>query len=255
MEHHSIVSNGKIGAAIRRRRNELLLSLEKLGSMIQVSGQQIQRYECGTNCLTVDKLQQLAHALSVPICHFFHDADSQKKTFQNDCHEFYSNYKSLHNNEIKTMVTDIVRNAAKPECDMEVPALRLGHYYKNNPILIVDDDERALDITKLFLEYEGYRNLHLIQDSRNVMLFLEENEIALVLLDIRMPHLAGNELLKTLKKDCPTVPVIVMSANKDAEIKEECMKLGALDFLVKPVPPEILMSAIQNAMKICTPLN
>lgn len=249
MEHHSMVSNVRIGAAIKRRRNELLWSLEKLGEMIQVSGQQIQRYECGANCLTVDKLQQIAHALSVPICHFFHDADSQKKTFQNDCHEFYSNYKSLHNNEIKTMVTDIVRNAARSEHDREVPALRLGNYYKNNPILIVDDDERALDITKLFLEYEGYRNLHLIQDSRNVMAFLDKKEVALVLLDIRMPHLTGNDLLRTLKSDRPTIPVIVMSANNDVEIKEECMNLGAFDFLVKPVPPETLMSAIQNAMK------
>jgi CheY-like chemotaxis protein len=248
MGHNTIVSNGKIGVAIKRRRKELLWSLEKLGEMIQVSGQQIQRYECGANCLTVDKLQQIAHALSVPICHFFHDADSKKKTFQNDCHEFYTNYRNLHNNEMKTIVTDIVRNAARSEHEREVPALRLGHYYKNNPILLIDDDERALDITKLFLEYEGYRNLHMIQDSRNVIAFLEKNEVALVLLDIRMPHLAGNDLLNTLKNDYPMLPVIVLTANNEIKIKEECMELGALDFLVKPVLPEALMSAIQNAM-------
>lgn len=243
-----MVSNDKIGAAIKRRRKELLLSLEKLGDMVQVSGQQIQRYECGSNCLTVDKLQQIAQALSVPICHFFNDVDYQKMTPQNDCYELYKNYKSLHNNEMKTMVTEFVRNASRLEPGREVPALRLGNYYKNNPILLVDDDERALDITKFFLEYEGYRNLYMIQDSREVMTFMDENEVALVLLDIKMPHITGSDLLNTLKFEFPAVPVIVLSASNDIKVKNESISRGASNFLVKPVPPEALIIAIQNAM-------
>jgi CheY-like chemotaxis protein len=249
MEHNTLVSNSKIGAAIKRRRNELLLSLEKLGEMTYVSGQQIQRYESGVNCLTVEKLQQIAYALSVPICHFFIDAASQKTASQNDCYELFKNVRNLQNNDTKTMVTDFVRNAARPEHEREVPALRLGHYVKNNPILLVDDDKTALDITKLFLEYEGYHNLHLIQDSRNVISFLEKNEVSLVLLDIRMPHISGNDLLHRLKNEYPKVNVIVMTAFSNNEIKEECMNLGVMDYLFKPVPPETLMFAVQNAMK------
>lgn len=228
MECKSMVSNGTIGAAIKRRRNKLSWSLEKLGDMINVTAQQIQRYESGLNTISAEKLQQIAHALSMPVCRFFHDDASQNMAFQNDCYGFDKNW---------------------PEDEREVPALQLGNYVKNNPILLIDDDARALDITKLFLEFEGYRNLHLIQDSRNVMAFLEKNNMSLVLLDIRMPHVTGNDLLRTMKNDHPALPVIVMTAKRDSATKEECMKLGALDYLVKPVPPEALMSAVQNAMK------
>jgi len=249
MEHDSIVSNTEIGAAIKRRRNELTWSLEKLGSMIYVSGQQIQRYETGENSLTAEKLQEIAHALSVPICYFFLNGPSKEIAQQNECYEFFTNFRSLDNTDMKALVTDFVRIAAFKRNEKSVPALRLGHYMKQNPILLVDDDEQVLSITRLFLEYEGYRNLHVIQDSRSVIPLLKEKEVSMIVLDLMMPHIQGSELLSTLKNDFPKIPVIIMTAIGDMDIAEECKKLGALDFLVKPVDPETLLSAIEKTMK------
>lgn len=71
MNQHSIISDSEIGAAIRHRRLQLMLSPGQLGSMLHISRQQVQRYEDGSSSLTVEKLQEIAHALLVPIC-FLH---------------------------------------------------------------------------------------------------------------------------------------------------------------------------------------
>jgi CheY-like chemotaxis protein len=250
MVHKSIVSNREIGAAIRRRRNELLWSLEKLGGMLHVSGQQIQRYETGENSLSVEKLQEIALALSVPLLYFFPVGISQNLAHPIECHEFFTNYSNLHDNDTKSMITEFVRIAAQKGDKRGVPALRFGHFVKQNPILLVDDDEQVLAITKLFLECEGYRNLHVIQDCRLVIPFLKENEVSLIVLDLMMPHIMGKELLSTLGNDFPDIPVIIMTAIGDMEIAEECKMQGALDYLVKPVNPETLLSAIEKTLKI-----
>lgn len=249
MEHDSIVSNTQVGAAIKRRRNELMWSLEKLGSMIHVSGQQIQRYETGENSLSVEKLQELALALSVPICYFFLEGFSQKMARTNECYEFYTNFRNLYDKDTKSLVTDFVRLAAQKGNKLGVPALWLGKHMKQNPILLVDDDEQVLSITRLFLECEGYRNLHVIQDSRLVIPFLKEKKVSMIVLDLMMPHIMGKEMLSTLRNDFPEIPVIIMTAMEDMEIAEECKKLGALDYLVKPVCPETLLSAIEKTMR------
>ena len=71
----------------------------------------------------------------------------------------------------------------------------------------------------------------------------------MIVLDLMMPHIPGSELLSTLRNDFPKIPVIIMTAIGDMDIAEECKKLGALDFLVKPVAPETLLSAIEKTMK------
>jgi CheY-like chemotaxis protein/DNA-binding XRE family transcriptional regulator len=249
LEHNRILSNSEIGAAIRRRRNELLWSLEKLGNLLNVSGQQIQRYETGENSLTVEKLQEIAHVLSMPICYFFLDASSQRSAHLNECYELFTNFRNIHDKEMKSMVTNLVKLAAQKGGTRSVPALRLGHYMKQNAILLVDDDEQVLSITKLFLECEGYRNLHVIKDSRLVIPFLKQKEVSIIVLDLMMPHIMGKDLLSTLQNDFPKIPVIVMTAIGDIDLAEECKTLGALDYLVKPVYPETLLSAIEKSMK------
>jgi CheY-like chemotaxis protein len=248
MEHNSIVTNREIGAAIKRRRNELLWSLEKLGSMLHLSGQQIQRYETGENSLSVEKLQEIALALSVPIFYFFPDGFSQNLPHPNECDEFFTNFRNLDDKGMKSMVTDFVRIAAQKGDKGGVPALRFGHYMKQNPILLIDDDEQVLSITKLFLEMEGYRNLHMIQDSRLVIPFLKKKGVSMIVLDLMMPHIMGKELLSTIRNGFPKIPVIIMTAIGDLELAEECKMLGALDYLVKPVDPETLLSAIAKNM-------
>ncbi len=252
MNQASLVSNREIGSAIRRRRNELSLSLEQLGSMLNVSAQQIQRYENGIDRLNVERLQEIARALSVPVCFFFLQGAHAAAT-PRDCYELFAYFGSIQSQEVRSIMLEWLRVLAQNEGKRSVPALKLGRYTKKSPILLVDDDEQVLSIVRLFLENEGYRNLHLIRDSRSVIPFLTEKAISLIVLDLLMPHMTGNELLLTLRESFPQIPVIILTAMGDAESAEYCMKSGVFDYLVKPVTPDRFLSAIDKALcSICS---
>jgi CheY-like chemotaxis protein/DNA-binding XRE family transcriptional regulator len=232
MGNNSIVSNSEIGAAIRHRRQQLLLSPSQLGKLLGISRQLVQRYEDGTNSLQAEKLQEIAHALSVPICYFFIYGATHKGAFPTQC--------------------NVVRIAARQGKIDNSPALCVESQYMQNHILLIDDDEQVVNITKLFLECEGYRNIRTILDSRTVIPYLKENEVSLIVLDLMMPHIMGNDLLRTINNDFHHIPVIVMTAVNDLEIAEECKMLGAKEYLVKPVSPERFLHAVDNAISPIT---
>ncbi|MCL4476689.1 MAG: helix-turn-helix domain-containing protein [Nitrospirae bacterium] len=71
MQKKKIKTSREIGERIKKRRKELGISQERLAEILGVTYQQIQRYENGTNKLNVENVQIIAHALSVPILHFF----------------------------------------------------------------------------------------------------------------------------------------------------------------------------------------
>lgn len=75
MQRQGIRSNNEIGAWIRRRRLELSLSQEELAEELEVSRQQVQRYESGKDTLNVERLQFLCDVLSVPADYFFRSAE------------------------------------------------------------------------------------------------------------------------------------------------------------------------------------
>lgn len=74
MEQEFITSK-EIGDAIRRRRRDLGISQERLAEILDVSYQQVQRYENGSNKLNVESIQNVAAALTVPVAYFFESAD------------------------------------------------------------------------------------------------------------------------------------------------------------------------------------
>jgi transcriptional regulator with XRE-family HTH domain len=71
METAKIISSREIGEAIKRRRKELGISQERLAEILDVSYQQVQRYENGSNRLNVENIQVIAETLSVPVTYFF----------------------------------------------------------------------------------------------------------------------------------------------------------------------------------------
>jgi CheY-like chemotaxis protein len=251
MHQESIVSNSEIGAAIRRRRQELSISLEQLGNMTNVSGQQVQRYENGIDRLNVLKLQEVAQALSVPVCYFFLHG-TQKTEKLSNCHELFTLLDQVEDKETKALLIDMLRIVNRNYDKKSVPALLLSHYVRQNPILLIDDEVHVLTFLKLFLESEGFQNLHLIQDSRMVVPFMKEKMVSLIILDIKMPHIDGNDLFYTLLDNFPEIPVILLSALKEKETMVNCKKLGAFDYLVKPVSPDRLLLTIYKALHSCS---
>ena len=117
-----------------------------------------------------------------------------------------------------------------------------------NPILIVDDEKFFLESIELTLQTHGFSNLHLCEDPRKVMAVIEQIHPVLILLDFTMPYLNGETLLKRIKEFFPSISVIVLTALNDVEIAVTCTKLGALDYLVKPVEDNRLIITVNNAL-------
>ena len=117
-------------------------------------------------------------------------------------------------------------------------------------VLLVDDEPEILELTKMTLEGEGVSNILTTTDSTKVLALLEEHKIAVIVLDLMMPNLSGTELLQGFVCDHPQIPVIVMTAMDDVDTAVECLKHGAFDYLVKPVDPDRLVSAVGKALRL-----
>jgi DNA-binding NtrC family response regulator len=126
------------------------------------------------------------------------------------------------------------------------------------PILLVDDELRLLKASQLLLASKGFRNVFALSDSREVMDYLQSNEVAVIVLDLYMPNLNGLDLLPVIVNEYPSTPVIVMTATDETETAVNCMKKGAFDFLVKPVETARLVTTIRKAIEhraICRELD
>jgi len=113
-------------------------------------------------------------------------------------------------------------------------------------ILIVDDDPTQRELLKGFLDRQGYQTLAAPDGPEALKLFGRE-PVHLVLLDHRMPGLTGDVVLEEMKKINPTVRVIMITAYGDVDTAVRTMKLGASDFLEKPVDLTLLLKKVQQA--------
>ena len=119
-------------------------------------------------------------------------------------------------------------------------------------ILLVDDEQHILLSSESLLRFAGIREVKTIDDSRQVLPFLQTENISVIVLDLFMPYVSGRELLSAISRDYPHIPVIVMTAADEVETAVDCMKAGAFDYLVKPVENARLISSVKRAMEICS---
>ncbi|MEM5947449.1 sigma-54 dependent transcriptional regulator [Spirochaetia bacterium 38H-sp] len=117
-------------------------------------------------------------------------------------------------------------------------------------ILLVDDDETILTRYQLMLEHEGYTNYILCSRPEEVENILKENNIQVVVLDLVMPKKDGFTLLKEIKESHPEIPVIIATAEEGAQNVVKAMKLGALDYINKPINPTRFFTSLKNALEM-----
>ncbi|HBG05208.1 MAG: two-component system response regulator [Geobacteraceae bacterium GWC2_58_44] len=120
------------------------------------------------------------------------------------------------------------------------------------PVLLVDDEEHILTTCKLNLQISGITDVVTLSDSRKVLPLLADEPVAVMVLDLSMPHISGMELLSRVVRDYPHIPVIVVTANDEIETVVECMRLGAYDYLAKPVNSGRLVASVKKALELCT---
>ena len=115
-------------------------------------------------------------------------------------------------------------------------------------IIIVEDTQKLREELSIYLEKNGFKTI-LITDFTNVKeQIINTKEKDLILLDINLPNLDGEYLLKDLRKEIDTP--IIMVTNKNTEIDELlCIEYGADDFITKPFSPRILLARITRLLE------
>lgn len=112
------ISSWDIGQAIKRRRNALGMSQEKLAELLNVTYQQVQRYENGSNKLNVENIQNVALALEVPAAIFFRPdnalvAESDTPYFDRDELQLFKLFRTIKEPAVRSLLIDVARLAAK----------------------------------------------------------------------------------------------------------------------------------------------
>jgi DNA-binding response OmpR family regulator len=123
------------------------------------------------------------------------------------------------------------------------------HMQRKTRILIIEDDVDFRNLLRIHLSLAGYA-LEVAEDGVAGGKALLERPPDLVLSDVNMPFLGGFELLSLMRTDERTasIPVILLSGLSDDDTMSRAMKLGAADFLTKPVTLEDLMQAVKTCL-------
>jgi DNA-binding NtrC family response regulator len=123
--------------------------------------------------------------------------------------------------------------------------------YPSFQILIVDDEPAWTRSMRIALErLAGITDVITCHDSRDVMALLSRHRIGIVLLDLTMPHLSGEDLLKMIGEQFPETIVIICSGMNQIETAVKCMKQGAFDYLVKTSEENRIITVIQHAIRL-----
>ncbi len=108
-----ILNSVEIGMKIKQIRKHKGLSQEKLAELIGVSFQQVQKYESGVNRLNTDKLQAIAHTLSVPVASFFEDQPIEALPFSDQERIIIESFRSIKDSKIKECILEFSSFAGK----------------------------------------------------------------------------------------------------------------------------------------------
>lgn len=113
-------------------------------------------------------------------------------------------------------------------------------------ILVIDDDPAMRDSLTFLLDVNGF-DVATYESATEFLDHIADNPASCIISDIRMPGMTGLELVRKLKSDHVTTPVILMTGHGDVALAVEAMKAGAADFIEKPFDDEVLLRAIRDA--------
>jgi two-component system response regulator HydG len=114
-------------------------------------------------------------------------------------------------------------------------------------ILIIDDDKDLCFVLKRFLSKHGFEVIE-ATSGRAALEILESLEPDLILCDFRLEDMSGSSILKKIKEMNPSVPVIIITGYSNIKTAVEVMKLGAIDYVTKPLLPDEILLTIRKAL-------
>ena len=118
---------------------------------------------------------------------------------------------------------------------------------KDAKILICDDDEILCYLLKEELVNEGF-NVDIVHDGKDAIEVIQKKSYDMVLLDLEMKEVSGEETLKFIKDHFPSVQVIILTGKSEVRTAIECIQIGAYDFITKPYEFDQLLIVINRAL-------
>ena len=117
-------------------------------------------------------------------------------------------------------------------------------------ILLVDDDPALRMFVEATLKREGH-GVHSLPDADDILEQLDALSPDLLILDLMLPNISGYDVLKNIRKASrfDTVPIVLFSGQNDTASKIKGLDLGAVDYLVKPIPPEELAARVRALIR------
>ncbi len=116
-------------------------------------------------------------------------------------------------------------------------------------ILVVDDEQGIREVLQDVLADEGHRVIT-VEDGFRALEILEEGTVDLVILDVWLPNMGGIDVLKRIRDGWPEIEVVVISGHANINMAVQAVKIGAFDFLEKPLSLEKTITVVGNALKM-----
>ena len=116
-------------------------------------------------------------------------------------------------------------------------------------ILVVDDEQGIRQVLSDVLHDEGYR-VTAVEDGYQALSVLDSEPVDLMILDVWLPNMGGIDVLKQSKKQHPEIEVIIISGHANINMAVQAVKIGAFDFLEKPLSLDKTITVVQNALKM-----
>jgi DNA-binding NtrC family response regulator len=114
-------------------------------------------------------------------------------------------------------------------------------------LLLVDDEERFLSTTRILLEKRGVGNVQTATNGADALKIMRKERIDVVVLDVKMPGMDGGEVLRRIKQEHPLVEVIMLTGHASVESAVDGLRLGAFDYVMKPIDIPDLLQKIEEA--------
>ncbi len=119
-------------------------------------------------------------------------------------------------------------------------------------VLLIEDEEEVREVVKHHLIKANYEVVEASNGEEAIQKIVEGSnaeEVDVIISDIRMPKVNGMEAMGYFKKEFPTVPMIIMTGYPETEMAVDLLKNGIKDYLVKPVEKEVLLAAVEKAVR------
>ncbi len=121
---------------------------------------------------------------------------------------------------------------------------------KTNTILIVEDEPKIAEAVDAYLQKSGYKTL-LAYDGRQALALFESGQPDLVILDLMLPFVSGEEICKAIREKS-RIPIIMLTAKSSEDHKIEGLNMGADDYMTKPFSPRELVARVNSLFRRCS---